>query len=133
RLARAESHGDLDDLRDELRDRFGPVPTLVENLVAAMNVRRVMKEMMIVSAVVKGKELEVRFHGDAPVDTARLAALADRNRRTMKLTPSFQVIARLETAPYEQLFAQIDGVLQALATCETLESRSPHPASEAVN
>ncbi|MGH7950019.1 MAG: transcription-repair coupling factor, partial [Candidatus Binataceae bacterium] len=133
RLARAESQQDLDELRDEMRDRFGPVPTLVENLIAAMNIRRVMKEMMIVSALVKGKELEIRFHSDAPVDTMRLATLVDQNRRTMKLTPSLQVMARLESGAYEQLFAQIDGVLQALATCETLESRSPRPAGEAVN
>ncbi len=33
RMARAESVEDFDDLRDELRDRFGPVPTLVENLL----------------------------------------------------------------------------------------------------
>ena len=41
-MARAESVQDFDDLRDELRDRFGPVPTLVENLLQAMNVRRQM-------------------------------------------------------------------------------------------
>ena len=47
RLARAESDQDMDDLREEMRDRFGPLPTLIENLSAAMNVRRRMKEMMI--------------------------------------------------------------------------------------
>ena len=51
RMARAESVEDFDDLRDELRDRFGPVPTLVENLLQAMNVRRQMRELMIMSAV----------------------------------------------------------------------------------
>ncbi len=53
RMARAESVADFDDLRDELRDRFGPVPTLVENLLAAMNVRRQMRELLIMSAVLQ--------------------------------------------------------------------------------
>jgi hypothetical protein len=67
------------------------------------------------------------------VDTALLAKLVDQNRRTMKLTPSFQVIARIEPAEYEQLFAQLDGVLQALAGCEKLENWPAAKVGQAVN
>ena len=116
-----------------MRDRFGPVPTLIENLIAAMNVRRQMKQLMILSAILKGSQLEIRFHPDAPVDTARLVKLADQNRRTMRLTPSYQVIARIEPAEYEQLFAQLDGVLQALAGCEKLENWPAAKVGPAVN
>jgi transcription-repair coupling factor (superfamily II helicase) len=133
RLARANSEEDLGEIRDEMRDRFGPVPTLIENLIAAMNVRRQMKQLMILSAILKGSQLEIRFHPDAPVDTVLLAKLVDQNRRTMKLTPSFQVIARIEPAEYEQLFAQLDGVLQALAGCEKLENWPAAKVGQAVN
>ena len=79
---------------------------------------------MIVSAILKGDQLEIRFHPDAPVDTDKLAALADANRDTMRLTPSFQVMVRIDTAPAStsDLFAQVDGVLQVLAGCEKLDS-----------
>ncbi|MGO9450193.1 MAG: transcription-repair coupling factor [Candidatus Binataceae bacterium] len=133
RFARANSEQDLAELRDEIRDRFGPVPTLVENLVAAMNLRRKMKEQMILSAIVKGAQIELRFHPDAPVDTVRLAALADANRRTMKLTPSFQVIVRIEPSDYPQVFAQVDGILQALAACEKLEHSAARAVGPVVN
>ena len=133
RLARANSEEDLGEIRDEMRDRFGPVPTLIENLIAAMNVRRQMKQLMILSAILKGSQLEIRFHPDAPVDTTLLAKLVDQNRRTMRLTPSFQVIARIEPAEYEQLFAQLDGVLQALAGCEKLENWPAAKVGQAVN
>jgi len=124
RFARADSEQDLAELKDEMRDRFGPVPTLIDNLVAAMNVRRQMRQLLIVSAILKNNQLEVRFHPDAPVDTAKLAALAEANRRTMKLTPSFQVLVRVESATgeYGRLFAQVDGVLQVLAGCEKLDN-----------
>jgi len=121
RMARAGSAPDLDEIRGEMRDRFGPVPTLVENLIAAMNLRRQMKELMIMSALLKGEQLEIRFHPDAPVDTKMLAALAGANRESMRLTPSFQVMVRVVTGDYERLFAQIDGILQGLAACEKLE------------
>ena len=122
RLARAENESDLDELKDEMRDRFGPVPTLVDNLVAAMNIRRQMKQLLITTAIAKGTQLDVRFHPEAPLDTARLVKLAEQNRRTMKLTPSFQVVVRLEPGDYEQTFEQMNGILQALAACEKLEN-----------
>ncbi|MGZ6193763.1 MAG: transcription-repair coupling factor [Candidatus Binataceae bacterium] len=134
RMARAAARADLDGLREDMRDRFGPPPTLVDNLLAAMDLRRRMREMMMLSAILKGDQLEVKFHPDAPVDTARLVALTEGNRRRMRLTPSFQVMVRIETGAgesgnnYELLFEQLDGVLQALAACEKLEAGPGRPA-----
>ncbi len=125
RLARAESAGDLGELRDELRDRFGPVPTLVENLLAAMDLRRRMRALWLLSATLKGDQLEVRFHPGAPLEAARLAALVDANRKRMRLMPPGQVMVRMEgvgEGAYEKIFAQVDAVLQALLGCESLES-----------
>jgi transcription-repair coupling factor (superfamily II helicase) len=123
RIARANSLADMEEIREEMRDRFGPVPTLVENLIAAMNIRRQMRDLMIVSAILKNDQLEIKFHPEAPVEPDKLTALANANRTTMKLTPSFQVITRLRPGEYEQTYAQIDGVLQALAACEKFENR----------
>jgi transcription-repair coupling factor (superfamily II helicase) len=124
RMARAPSLPGLNEIRDEMRDRFGPVPTLVENLLAAMNLRRQMREMMIVSALLKKDQLEIKFHPEAPVDTEKLQATANANRRTMRLTPSYQAIVTLNvTDNYEQLFTQIESILQVLSACEKLEHR----------
>jgi transcription-repair coupling factor (superfamily II helicase) len=136
RLARAESDQDLADLRDEMRDRCGPVPTLVENLIAAMNIRRQMRAMLIVSAITKANQLEIRFHPDAPVDPAKLARLVDANRKRMRLTPSFQVVVQMEPSPereYEKTFAQVDAVLEAIQACENLETLPSRAASPLAN
>jgi transcription-repair coupling factor (superfamily II helicase) len=133
RMARANSPADLDELRDEMRDRFGPVPTLIENLIAAMNIRRQMRDQMIVSAVIKNDQLEIKFHADAPLDIEKLTAVAHANRNMMRLTPSFQVIMKIVPGEYEQTFAQIDAVLQALAACEKLEPQSDRAAGPLMN
>ena len=133
RLARAQTEDELREIRDEMRDRFGPVPTLIENLIAAMNLRRQMKQLMIMSAILKGQQLEIRFHPDAPVETVKLVQLADQNRRTMRLTPSYQVLVQIQPAEYEQTFAQLDGVLQALAGCEKLDNWPAAKAGSIVN
>ena len=128
RMARAQSKEDLDSIRDEMRDRFGPPPTLVDNLLAAMDLRRTMRDLMIASAILKGRHLELKFHPEAPVDTRKLAAMADANRRRIRLTPAFQVIVEIEAGGYEIIFAQIDGVLKLLAACETVGDWQGRPA-----
>ncbi len=133
RMARAESEQDLDDLRDELRDRCGPVPTLVENLLSAMNVRRRMKRLLIMSAVIKANQLKIRFHPEAPIEPGKLVALADANRQRIKLTPSYQVLVRVEKRSAEELFAELDAVLQALAACEKLDSDQDRTPGQLAN
>ncbi len=133
RMARAESVEDFDDLRDELRDRFGPVPTLVENLLRAMNVRRQMRELLIMSALLRGNQLQLRFHPQAPVDAALLTKLVNANRSRMRLAPNAQLTVRIENRNYEELFEELEGVLQALAACEKVEPRVGRAAGQLAN
>jgi transcription-repair coupling factor (superfamily II helicase) len=134
RMARATSLADLGEIRDEMRDRYGPVPTLVENLLAAMNLRRQMREMMIVSALLKKNQLEIKFHPEAPLDTVQLEATVKANHQMMRLTPSYQVIATLnQSDDYGQLFSQIESILQLLAACERLDDNSDRTARPLVN
>ncbi|MGH7837082.1 MAG: transcription-repair coupling factor, partial [Candidatus Binataceae bacterium] len=133
RVARAAGPTEMDELRDEMRDRFGPVPTLVENLIAAMNIRREMRDLMILSALLKGDQLEIKFHPEASIEIEKLTALANANRSTMRLTPAYQVIVRITIGEYEQIFAQIAAVLQVLAACEKLERRPAETAAPLAN
>jgi len=133
RMARAQSAQDLDDLRDEMRDRFGPVPTLVENLLAAMNIRRQMKSLMMMTAVLKHDELEIKFHSEAPIDGARLQALIDANRKRMRLRPNGTMLVTVANRDYEELFADIDMTLQALAACEKLGASTGRAAGALAN
>jgi transcription-repair coupling factor (superfamily II helicase) len=133
RMARAESAQDFDDLRDELRDRFGPVPTLVENLLLAMNVRRQMRELMIMSAVLRGNSLQLRVHPQAPMDAALLTRLVNSNRSRMRLAPNAQLTVRIENRNYEELFEELESVLQALAACEKVEPRIGRAAGQLAN
>jgi hypothetical protein len=93
-----------------------------------------MRELMIVSALLKKNQLEIKFHPEAPLDTPKLEAVANANRRIMRLTPSYQVIVSLNLSDdYQQLFTQIDGVLQVLAGCEKLETGPSRGAGPLAN
>jgi len=127
RLARVESAEELDELRAELRDRFGPLPALVENLLRIMNLRRRMRTLMITSAQMRKSSLELRFHPQAPLDGTRLVALVDANRHKLRLSSDLKLLAQMSAAGYEQTFEEIEALIDALEQCQT-EGPEPRTA-----
>ncbi len=114
RLARVDSVEELDDMRAELRDRFGPLPTLVENLLRIMNLRRRLRVLMIVSAHARRGTIEFRFHPQAPIEGERLVAVVNANRRRLRLTPDLRLSVQVENRSYEELFDEVEAVLDAV-------------------
>ncbi|MET0153201.1 MAG: transcription-repair coupling factor, partial [Candidatus Binatia bacterium] len=90
RMARASSREELDELSGELEDRFGPVPARVRALVDVMDLRRHLRNGMVVRLRRQASRLVLRFHESSPVDPARLTALV-RKRRDVRVTPDNEV------------------------------------------
>ncbi len=133
RMARAESEAELNELREEMRDRFGPVPTLVENLLRAMNLRRRMKALMVATLVLGPSQLELQFHPEAALDPARLLALLGQGDPPIRFTPDLRLRAPISAGDDQALFAQIEAVLNRLAGCESLEHGARNAAGQFLN
>ena len=72
RLARVESAGDIDGLREELRDRFGPLPPEAETLLDMARLRVLGGLLGLQHVLVRGDEARLTFR---PGTTPRLAGL----------------------------------------------------------
>jgi transcription-repair coupling factor (superfamily II helicase) len=72
RLARATSSGDIDGLRDELRERFGPLPAEAEMLLDMARLRVLGAVLGVQHALVRGDEARLTFRAGT---TPRLAGL----------------------------------------------------------
>ena len=72
RLARAVSSGDIDGLRDELRERFGPLPAEAETLLHMARLRVLGAELGLQHVLVRGDEARLTFR---PGTQPRLAGL----------------------------------------------------------
>lgn len=64
KLAQAGTRGDLDALKSELRDRFGPPPNAVERMLAAAEVRILASEKQITSLEVVDAKIKLTRNGD---------------------------------------------------------------------
>jgi transcription-repair coupling factor (superfamily II helicase) len=92
RLARAATSGEIDGLRDELRERFGPLPLMAETLLDMARLRVVGAALGLQNVLVRGDEARLTYRpGTAPrlaglttaLDDVQLAAEV---RRTVPLS-----------------------------------------------
>jgi transcription-repair coupling factor (superfamily II helicase) len=92
RLARAATSGEIDGLRDELRERFGPLPPMAETLLDMTRLRVMGAALGLQNVLVRGEEARLTFRpGTAPRLAGLTSALDDVQlaaevRRTVPLS-----------------------------------------------
>ncbi|MGH7519513.1 MAG: transcription-repair coupling factor [Gemmatimonadales bacterium] len=92
RLARSLSSGDIDGLRDEMRERFGPLPPDAETLLDMARLRVTGAALGLQHVLVRGDEARLTFRAGAQPRLAGLTAalddvqLAAEVRRTVPLS-----------------------------------------------
>ncbi len=77
RLARASERGEIAALREECRDRFGPLPDEANRLLAAAELRILGTALGLQSVLVRGDEARLRFRTGATPRLMRLTAALD--------------------------------------------------------
>ncbi|MGH7702558.1 MAG: transcription-repair coupling factor [Gemmatimonadales bacterium] len=92
RLARAASPGDIEQLRNEMRERFGPLPEEAETLLHMARLRTLGAVLALQHVLVRGDEARLTFRPGATPRLAGLTAalddvqLAAEVRRTVPLS-----------------------------------------------
>jgi transcription-repair coupling factor (superfamily II helicase) len=114
RLAAVRSTGEMDDLGADLRERYGPIPPLVDSLLRVMDLRRTLKACMVVRAVLRGGSVTLGFHPDAPVEVDQLVSLAERGKGRFKLSADFQLSFVPKDRDWDGLVQEIHAVLQQI-------------------
>jgi transcription-repair coupling factor (superfamily II helicase) len=75
RLAAITDPGEADDLRDEIEDRFGPLPREVKNLVELMRLRALFRHFGVFKGEFGSGKLLLSFSPQAKVDIQKVLAL----------------------------------------------------------
>ncbi|MFQ5667540.1 MAG: transcription-repair coupling factor, partial [Candidatus Binatia bacterium] len=114
RLAAIKGQRDLDELSNELRDRYGPIPPMVDSLLRIMDLRRELKDSMVVRAALRDGAVTLRFHPDTPVTSGRLVALVDRGKGRFKLAADFQLDFSLQAHDWDGIVDETKAVLHQL-------------------
>jgi len=87
RLAALRESGDRRVLAEELEDRYGPIPSIVDSLLDVMELRRRMKEMSVSEARLRGDTLSLRLHEGSSIDRDALIDLVKQSRGQWEASP----------------------------------------------
>jgi transcription-repair coupling factor (superfamily II helicase) len=122
RIAGIEDERQLDEIRMELEDRFGPIPEEVEHLLALIALRIRAQALGIESLIEREREIVIR-----PVPTAGLEhRLVSRLGRAVKLT-AHSIRIRLPDLPISWRDA-VDVVLEAVESTQSANGALREPA-----
>ncbi|GIW42286.1 MAG: transcription-repair-coupling factor [Candidatus Binatia bacterium] len=111
RLASAEEPEQLDAVLEELRDRYGPPPAIVENLVVLMRLRQRLRARRVLRAVRRGTWVLLHFHPEADVDVERVAALVRSESGRFRLGGDYQLAFRVDDPEPVALSREVESVL----------------------
>ena len=114
RLASLRNPEEREDLREEIKDRFGPYGTAVENLFLVMDLRRVLKEVLIQQISVSDGRVFLLFHPESPVKVEKLLQLIKEPKTRFRLAPDGRLSFTPQDQEWHRLIAEVVELLQAL-------------------
>jgi transcription-repair coupling factor (superfamily II helicase) len=113
RLASAPDDADVDRIRDELLDRYGPLPAEARWLVEVIRLKILARRIGIAAVDLARGDL-VLTAGDARLDPVRLVALLTRPGSRVRATPDHKIRAPVPARDPESLFAAARALLRRL-------------------
>jgi transcription-repair coupling factor (superfamily II helicase) len=114
RIAAVENEPQLNDVRSELEDRYGPMPAPVRNLLDAAGLKLLSNQVGVLGIDRKRDIVQIRFSEHASVDPVRLAQFVATHKGA-QFSPGGQLKFVLKSTVAEQVLAQITSLLHELA------------------
>jgi transcription-repair coupling factor (superfamily II helicase) len=87
RIAGISTDEEREEVRKELEDRFGPLPSSVRNLLDYAVLKGLAERLAVASIDRRGNEVGIKFYEDTPIKTDKLVRVI-RSQRGMKLDPT---------------------------------------------
>jgi transcription-repair coupling factor (superfamily II helicase) len=116
RIAGIDGDRALDEVRAELQDRYGPLPTSVEHLLQAARLRIECEKIGVAQVDRKRDQLHIRFTETAAVDPGRLMKLVSKNaKRGAQFTPQGLLRFPLKATKPNEVLAEVRALLEELA------------------
>ena len=113
RLANCATQEKIDDIQEELIDRFGKLPDAVKALVETHRLRIAAKTVGIVKIDAHGAAATLQFMAKPPIDPMRIIELIQKNRQ-IKLNGQDKLKITANMPDLAARVAQIKGAIKQL-------------------
>jgi transcription-repair coupling factor (superfamily II helicase) len=116
RLSGLREKEELESMKEEMLDRFGPFPPEVSNLLEVMSVRLLLKKLRITRLDVVPDGLIVTFSEDTAVSPAKLVTLVKTQPKRFRFLTDRKLKVRLPACQPLEALLESEKVIQALAS-----------------
>ena len=114
RLASLRNLVELEELKEEITDRFGPYNGTVDNLFLVMNLRRVLKEFLVQQISVSDGKVFLRFHPESPVKVDKLLELIRNQKSRFRLSPDGRLSFMPKSQDWQPLMDEVAELLRTI-------------------
>ncbi|MEW6615693.1 MAG: transcription-repair coupling factor [Thermodesulfobacteriota bacterium] len=112
RLASISSDEEAEKMRRELTDRFGKIPTLVENLFEVVGIKILFKRFLITSADYNGSEIILSFHPSAEASLEKILQLIASYGERCRFSPDLKLSITFPDGDWKSILNEIKNVLK---------------------
>lgn len=117
RFSSLSDEEELDEMKPELLDRFGPIPAEALNFIELISLKILLKQLMIREAVISEKALSFTFHEKAPVNVDKLLTLVNKSPSRYAITPDRRFKIRPSSGDWLEALREGKKVLKGLVEC----------------
>ena len=115
---------ELDELKEEIKDRFGPYGSVVENLFLVMNLRRTLKHFLVQQISASDGKVFLLFHPESPVKVERLLELIRKQKSRFRLSPDGRLSFAPRNLEWEPLMDEVTELLASIQDLPAVEKFS---------
>ena len=125
RLASLRDAAELAELREEIKDRFGPYGEVVENLFLVMDLRRVLKLFLVQQISVSDGKAFLLFHPESPVKVEKLLELIRQQKTRFRLSPDGRLAFTPKSLEWAALIDEVVDLLHTVGDRTAQQHSSP--------
>ena len=129
-LSSARNTDELAEIRDDVLDRFGPLPSEAQNLVEVIRLKIRCRQVGIAAVDVTGGKLVMRVSEHSQIDPHTLVRLLQQPKTPLAVSPDHRI--HLELRKTEDALAESFGLLELLAPTAEDSSASKEAAASRV-
>lgn len=116
RFSAANEDTEVDALEEELRDRYGELPSEAQNLMWLIRIKILLKRNGIDTLTVGPERVSLLSGPGSKLDPVRAVSMVSGNPDKYQLTPDSKFVARIPTRSLRDLFFALETLFKDLAT-----------------
>ncbi|QQR89471.1 MAG: transcription-repair coupling factor [Myxococcales bacterium] len=120
RLADVDSQSDMDEIAEEMQERFGPLPEVARQCFRVMGLKPVLRELYILGCEANRMRITLHLSENTKLDPVKLTTLIHQSPNSLTLSPDMKLSYRKSKKELHKQEDTVEFVLRVLDTLKQL-------------